>query len=242
MSRQLAAYAYLFFFAFFLPLSFDFSGAYGNENSSDEKMEEEMQAQRKKYQEISNQLGAENFTDNLNLEKIKKALGNLGKKDGQKSKGNLLNGGTRAKISTMLIPFQSIPEDTIKKNLITNLKEGWVKGFLEKSPRVQSFLAKLLKSKEALPDLASILDDKKRLYTFAIVNIIFFIILKIRKMISNRRKNNYRDPSGSFLAGLVTWFLGFFLVQALRIGIFIFFFHKEAGPTWKIFRQVMLPL
>ena len=104
----------------------------------------------------------------------------------------------------------------------------------------QNFLVKLLKSDKALPQAALIIDDKNRLYIFILINISIFVLMKLRSMMSNRHAKKKKFFKKSFFDSLFGWLLKSFAMLGLRIGIFIYFFHKEAEPTWTIFQNTIL--
>jgi hypothetical protein len=226
------------------------------QDKTDSELEAEMKAQRKDYQIILKNLEAEEFSDNpiiktlmktgeLDLGKIKSTIKKLksDKAYGQIKNPtmiSLLHGGAHEQIIMMLAPLKNIPEAQLKKNLTHNLADGSIKRFILGNENLQNFLVKVLKSSKALPQAALILDNKNKLYIFILINVVLFVLLKLRKIMSNRHAEKQKFYKRSFFESLFGWLLKTFGMFAVRIGIFVFFFHKEAGPLWSIFSDTML--
>ena len=233
--------------------------AQGQDDMAETELEEEMQNQRADYQKILKNLKAEEFLENaditklinsgeIDFDKIEETVRNLKKQQASKVYGkmekpsmtSLMSGGAHEQIITMLAPLENVSEEKLKKNLTHNLKDGTIKRFIEGNENFKTFLVKIIKSKKALPQMALIVDKKNRLYIYVLVNIVIFVVFRLKSMISKRRNAANKYYRKKFSDGILGKLVSILMMMGLRIGIFIYFFHKEAEPTWTIFRQTML--
>ncbi|MBT7609923.1 MAG: hypothetical protein HN576_09210 [Bacteriovoracaceae bacterium] len=234
------------------------SEAFG-QDEMDAELLEEMAEQRKDYQVILKNLKAEEFLNNpsiitlmesgdLDFEKIETTITELRKEQSTKVYGqiqppsaiDLLRGEAHQQVRQLLAPLQNVTEANLKKNLTVKLNEGRVKRFIENSDKFQNFLVKLLKSEKALPHFVLIIDQKNRLYIYLLVNIVLFVFMRLITMISNRNAAKKKFYKKSFFSSFFSWWFKVFAMLGLRIGIFIYFFHKEVEPTWIIFQNTIL--
>lgn len=252
--RNLKYYLSLFFTLIFITL-----GASAQDDFSDPELEKEMAKQRAEYQELVKSLGAEDLIDNpdiknmvesgsINFDKLEQTVRKLQKQQAKKTLGGfqspsiaeLLKSGAVGTVSKMLTPFRSISEENLVKSIVNNLEEGTrTKTILKRHPKLVLLLARLLKSEKALPSMASILDDKNKLYTFLFINVALFVFLKLRKMIANRKNSGNKFYKKSFFDSLFGWVIATCIVLSIRVGIFVYFFGKEATPAWEVFKQTM---
>lgn len=131
----------------------------------------------------------------------------------------------------MIKGLKDVPDDTIKQNLLAKLQSGGLKNFIINNPKILTFLVKMLKHDEALPSLAKLTEDKKRYTTFAVAMIATFILGFILKMPLKKGAKGAMKP-------IVSFFPRWLFIFTIRIGLFIFFFHNEAGPAVKLALEV----
>lgn len=231
----------------------------GQDDMTDNELEEEMRNQRQDYQKILKNLKAEEFLANpditkliesgeIDFDKIEETVRNLKKNQASEIYGkmdkpsvkSLFSGGAHEQIITMLAPLEKVSEEKLKKNLTHNLKDGVVKKFIDGNDKFKNFLVKILKSKKALPQMALILDNKNKFYIYVLVNIVLFVFLKLKSIMSNRRNAGNKYYRKKFSDGFLGSVISLLFMFAVRVGIFVFFFHKEAKPAWTIFRDTML--
>jgi len=250
----------LFFSLFIFSINIGTLQAQSNQIISDEdRLQQEMEAQRAEYQELVKKLGAEDLledpeiknmigTGTVNFDKLENTIRSIQKKQANQvfrkvdkpGISQLLKGDAGSQISNILQPIQRIPDEKLKQSIVNNLKEGTFKRFLKNSPKLQSFLVNMLKSKKALPELARILDDKNKLYVFGFINIMLFVFLKLRKMMIKRSQSKSKYFKKSLGDSFVGWMIGFFVVFSMRIGLFIYFYSREASPAWNVFKETFL--
>jgi hypothetical protein len=231
----------------------------GQEDMTDTVLEDEMENQRASYQQILKRLKAEEFLESaditqlinsgeINIDMIEKTVRNLQEKQANNIYGevkqptmtSLMSGGAHKSVITLLAPLEKVSEEQLKNNLTKNLKNGVIKRFIDGHDNFKNFLVKIIKSKKALPQIALILDNKSRLYTYIFINIAIFILMKFKSMVTKRRNKANRYYRKNFSDGVIAKLIIVLLTLAFRVGIFVFFFHKEAAPAWDIFRQTML--
>lgn len=99
--------------------------------------------------------------------------------------------------------------------------------------RFHLFLARLLRHPEALPRLASILDQRGKLYFFIAINVLIFIFGLVFK-----RALAAQNPGRRFIIGLKHWFKRFFIVMGARVLTFIVFYYSEVSSIFRIWLQV----
>ena len=206
------------------------------EMESTAELEQEMAAQRAEYQKLIKKMGAEELIDDpkilnmfnsgaIDFDRLENTVRNLQKKRAQATLGkvgtpsmtDLFKGDAGAQVGHLIAPLKNISEDQLKKNLVNNLQEGRAKLFLKRSPKVQTFLAKLLKDEKALPSFARILDNKNKLYTFFFINVTIFILLKLRKMIINRKNRNSKFYKKSLTDSFFGWVMTTTIILAIRL-------------------------
>ncbi|MFZ8932774.1 MAG: hypothetical protein ACO20H_11680 [Bacteriovoracaceae bacterium] len=129
-------------------------------------------------------------------------------------------------LSTILPKLHSgKSEDLIKQNTLDSLKEGKLKSFLEKYPKLLTFYARLIKDERAFVGLTGIMTQRDKLSFFGIFILVSIALnYMVKKVIKTMFKQITR--------------VCFFLV--LRIGVFYYIFQNELSPSVKIFRDVFL--
>ena len=152
-------------------------------------------------------------------------------------KGMKLEGGKKVEMKDMLkmslSTFQAQSESDMIKQFTANVSNTPAGPIVKKYPKVMVFFVKLLRDKIALPTLFQILDDKKKLIIFAVVNLCTIVLGFVI-----RRKQSASN-NGVF-HGITQWFTRFTFLTALRIGIFIGFYGALARPSWNVFKGVFL--
>lgn len=133
-------------------------------------------------------------------------------------------------IELLLSPLRKLPEKELMKMVLENSKDTQVGPYLNEYPLITLFLVRLIRDKEAVPSLLKILENRDRLIYFAgamICTLIFGFFLK----------RLFHKEDRSFFGVIAVFFVRFFTVNALRIGIFYYFFAKEFTPAMRIVSQ-----
>lgn len=74
------------------------------------------------------------------------------------------------KEATKLLPtmYKSKTEDQLKDELLEKVSHPQLKSFLKNNPKIMTFVARMMKSENALPQLSEIVGNKKKLGAYAI--------------------------------------------------------------------------
>lgn len=130
-------------------------------------------------------------------------------------------------IKTALEPLQKMSEPELMTLLKENTKGSSAEKFVEYFPQMIVFAVRVIKDKDALPGLAKILDNKKSLIRLSSAMIATFIFGFILKKIMSKKGRSIAEAIGS-------WFLRFFIMTTLRLGITYVIFGAEIMPTVKV--------
>jgi uncharacterized membrane protein SirB2 len=128
-------------------------------------------------------------------------------------------------IRTLTKHFSSMSFDQARSMMAQNISQTPAKPMLKIFPKFVDFVTHLLRSDTALLSLFNMVKDKKKLLHFLIVNVVIFIMgfFILRK-----------KPDLSFGQRFVRWFIKKGTLISLRVGVLIYFFSNEIGPTWTI--------
>lgn len=126
-----------------------------------------------------------------------------------------------------LEPLQKMGEVELIKLLKENSKGSTAEVYIDRYPKLAVFTVRLIKSKEALPGLAQIIDDQDRLIHFAGIMITTILIAFFLKRLMKREGRSVGKALG-------LWFLRFLIISFLRLGIILYFFSTELAPTFNI--------
>lgn len=164
----------------------------------------------------------EDVKDNKNQEKIKR------KKIKEDDKiDNLKNIKYSEAIKVALAPLQKMSESELSKLLRDNTKNSSSEKLISNYPNIILFSVRLIKDKLAIPNLAKIIDDQKKLIRFTGIMILTFLISFLLKFV-------LKKSGRSVLKAVSLWFLRFMIMMSIRLGIIIYFFGEELAPTFKI--------
>ena len=130
-------------------------------------------------------------------------------------------------LKVTLEPLQKMSEPELVNLLKENSKNSTAAVYISRYPKITLFTVRLIKDKEAMPNLGKILDDEQNLIRFSglmLTTIILGFFLK-----------QFMKKDGRTIALAFTlWFFRFLIITSLRIGILIYFFGPELTPTFKI--------
>lgn len=126
-----------------------------------------------------------------------------------------------------LEPLQKMSEKELVKLLRDNTKGSKTEMYLDRFPKFAVFTVRLIKDKDALPNIAKILDDQERLINF--VGVLLFTTL-----IAFFLKRLMKREGRSIAKALSLWFLRFLIVSFLRFWILYSFYSTELTPTLNI--------
>ncbi len=130
-------------------------------------------------------------------------------------------------VARLLIPFQQQSVEEIEADLSKAAEGGIVAKIYQYIPKLPLFLARLLHSKEALPTMAKIGIDKKRLTLYVGLNFATIILGFILKRLTATELKFSKQVKHFF--GRV------FVLNIIRIFLLVYFFQEEFAPAAKIF-------
>jgi hypothetical protein len=130
-------------------------------------------------------------------------------------------------IAESIRPFQKISEKELLEQLSSNIKDSKLAPLFKNNPTITLFMVRMIQDKNALPDLAKIFENKDRFITFSYwmlgTFVLSFIIRRIIKI------NN-----AGFFEAVFLWFIRFFIILFVRLGLIYYFFSNELEPSFKV--------
>lgn len=135
-------------------------------------------------------------------------------------------------IKKTIAQFQGMSIIELENHIKITFKDSQYAPWFKKYPFFVTFIAEMLRSPEALPQMAKIADQKDKVVKIS-VGLLFTIILGMfmKRMV---------PKSAGFLLRCSHFFIRVFILNVLRIGIFVYFFKNEMGPTWILFQRHVL--
>lgn len=130
-------------------------------------------------------------------------------------------------------PLQQISEKELLKKMDEETLHSSMRPYIDRFPNIIVFAVKLVKDKEALPNIAQIAEDKDRLIQFGsimLATIIFGFFLK----------KLFRREGRSFIQATFYFFVRSSIMFAIRVYIIYYFFSTELAPASRVFKQVFM--
>ena len=125
----------------------------------------------------------------------------------------------------------SAEEDMIEQ--MKDATRGTLMGkIFEKYPKILIFYVRVMQDQKAMNGLFKLIDNRKKLTTYAVVMLVTLLMGIILKIKANR----HEDTAFKQIKG---FFKRFILMNLLRLAITVFFFKEELGPVWDILVQVI---
>ncbi|WP_127716047.1 hypothetical protein [Halobacteriovorax sp. HLS] len=199
-----------------------------NEDHDSEELENVIENYRKENSEMVNMLQEMNKDGKISEEeKMKLAqmyAGNM--KPGQKMDRAEMLKKMPAMIKQLTGQFSRMSRPAARAKIQENIDQTPAKAIFKFIPKGVDFITDLLRSDTALISLLGMFKDKAKLTQFFIANLVTFIlgffILK-------------KSKEASFFERVTKWFMKKGIIYSLRVGILMYFFSNEVGPTWVIF-------
>ena len=133
--------------------------------------------------------------------------------------------------SQVLVMFHDMPDEKLR-NMFTGKIEGtFLEQWSNKYPKVLEFFIRLLKDHSALPSMAKIMDDRRKLIIFFICNIVVFVVGFIWKRSNRNVEKTYFER---VIIDRIKYSLAFW---GVRIGLVVYFFHQELTPFGQLFKN-----
>lgn len=127
-------------------------------------------------------------------------------------------------------PLQKMSEPELVQLLKDNTSGTKTRLYIDRFPTLALFTVRLIKDKNALPNLGAIVDEETQLVRFGgimIATILFGLFLK-RLM---------KGEGRSIPKAVAFWFLRFFIMTSIRFALLLYFFSDELSPIFKIMEK-----
>lgn len=136
-------------------------------------------------------------------------------------------------VRLVLQPLQILSEKKLESLLLETSKTSKLKPFFEKFPKAVTFSVGMIKNKEAIPSLVSVVEDKPRLLNFGVFMLATILVgLFLKKLFFSKDR--------SFLGLIFFFIIRIQLMLFLRVGIVYYFYSKEFTPASDVFKKVFL--
>jgi len=126
-------------------------------------------------------------------------------------------------VSMSLQSFRGMSDTQLKSHLNERIGGSPIGPLYKKAPKLQNFLVRALKDEKALPSFFSIIEQKKKFYTYLGVTLFTMIISWLWK----RKMKQVERP---FFESFMAFLFRFSFVWGVRIGAMFYLFSKELGP------------
>lgn len=130
-------------------------------------------------------------------------------------------------LKVTLEPLQKMSEKELIAVLKDNTKDSAAAVYIVQYPKLTLFTVRLIKDPEALPNLGRILDRDEQLIQFAGIMVATILVAFLLKRFMRREGR-------TVLKALSLWFLRFFIISTLRVGLIMYFYGSELSPLFKI--------
>lgn len=136
-------------------------------------------------------------------------------------------------VRLVLQPLQILSEKELESLLLETSKNSKLKPLFEKFPKTVTFSVGMIKNKDAIPSMVSVVEDKPRLLNFAVFMLATILVgLFLKKLFFNKDR--------SFLGLIFFFIIRIQLMFFLRVGIIYYFYSKEFTPASIVFKKVFL--
>lgn len=153
------------------------------------------------------------------------------KKQNQKPK--VIDQSFSNSVRLALSEVQKLSEPELLKRFDEATKESAARPYIEEFPNITIFAVRLIKDKESIPAIATILEDKDKLVWFAGTMIFTIVIGFLLKRFMHREGR-------SFIRAVFYFFLRMYIMLAIRIGVVYYFYSNEFTPAAKVFKATFI--
>jgi hypothetical protein len=135
-------------------------------------------------------------------------------------------------IKSTLAPLQKLSEEELVLMLKENTRESSAAKYVDHFPQIMLIAVRLIKDKDALPEMAKILDDQDKLIHYSGMMIATFLVgFLLRRFMAKEGR--------TIFVSLSLWFIRFLIMSGLRIAVTIFFFGEELTPAFKVLTRTI---
>lgn len=138
--------------------------------------------------------------------------------------------GLSDSVRISLVPLQKLSEAELTKILNENTKDSPMRPYMDQFPNITILTVRLIKDQDSIPALVKMVENKDRLIRFAAWMLVTFILSFILKRI-------FHNPNRSFLGAVGMFFLRFYIMLFVRLGLIYFYFHNELKPSLGIVKK-----
>ncbi|EQC44348.1 hypothetical protein [Bacteriovorax sp. Seq25_V] len=129
--------------------------------------------------------------------------------------------------------FRDKTIEDIEADILDQTKGSMLHELLKTFPKLLTFVATLMKDKEALPQASKILHDREKLKEAGLWMLgTFLLSFILKKLLIQSGQGILKRLGRYFLKSLILW--------GVRIGILVHFYGEYLNPIYKIFKKVFL--
>lgn len=129
--------------------------------------------------------------------------------------------------------FKEKSVEDIEDDILKQTEGSVLHQILEKFPKLLTYVATLMKDKEALPQASKILHDREKLKEVGLWMLGTFLLgFILKKLLIQSGQGVLKRLSRYFLKSLILW--------GVRLGILVHFYGEYLNPMYKIFKEVFL--
>ncbi len=119
----------------------------------------------------------------------------------------------------------------IENDILSQAEGSYLHKFLQKFPKMLTYVATLMKDKEALPKASKIIEDHEKLKTAGLWMLgTFALSFILSKLLIHAGQGIFKRLWMYFLKSSILW--------GVRIGILVHFYGEYLNPMYKIFKKV----
>lgn len=130
-------------------------------------------------------------------------------------------------VAMSLESFRGMSDTQLKAHLDERIGGSPIGPLYKKAPKLQNFLVRALKDEKALPSFFSIIEQKKKLYTYLGITLFTMIVSWLWK----RKMKKVQRP---FFESFMGFLFRFGFVWGVRLGAMAYLFHAELGPIVRL--------
>ena len=203
-----------------------------NEGHDSEELENVIEDYRKKNSKVIDSLNEMNKDGGISPAEQAKIMNMYsGGKGGNKPDMAAMLSKMVPAIKVINQHFGSMSYEASRSEIEKSISKTPAKVIFNSMPKGIDFVTTLVRDNKALLSALNMFKDKAKLFQFFIINVVLFILgfFILRK-----------SKDASFSERISKWCIKKALLTSIRIGVLVYFFGDELGPTWNIFQGTFL--